>query len=110
MPRKKREEEPCKDPFTPREIGRIIKEFLGEVRRLNRQGGQYNGWKMGQQFELRYNPVKKDVWWRVCIDRHWTEGSANDVFHALNALGGKIANKALDRRLDRLAEEAGATA
>lgn len=106
MPRKKPEEnEIDRYPFSPAEVGRITRTFLGEVRRLNRQGGQYNGSKAGHQFELRYNPVKKNLWWRVCIDRTWKEGEDIDVFQSLRGIGLKIANKALDRRIEKLAEE-----
>ncbi len=105
MPRKRTDEEEArKVPFSPREVGRITREFYADVQRLFKQGGQYNGSKLGHQFELRYNPAKKTVWWRVCIDRRWIEDTDSDVFHALCSIGNKIDNKAFDKRLSRMLE------
>jgi hypothetical protein len=63
--------------------------------------GIYRGSELRHQFELRYNPEKKVVWWRLCIDRICIEDEDSDVFHAFAVIGTKIANKSCDRRLAR---------
>ena len=50
--------------------------------------GAWSGILLGHRAELTVNHAS--VEWRVCVRRHWIEGDAADVWHALEAIGSAV--------------------
>ena len=106
-PRRLEAEEKPRCEFTPKEKGRITREFYAELKESDRMSAHYAATKRGHKVTMHWNPLATDkpICWSVCINRKLVCGNSGTLFDALDCIAQKISNKEYDKRLAAIGDE-----